>query len=185
MLLEFFGVVSSLLYLFLEIKQKRSMWIVGIVSSAVYAIVFTGKLLYASAGIQIFYILISLYGLKKWYGGVESEEEITVVPSKNIILLSIAASVFTFFSIYLLLRNLSEDPYPMADSFIASMGIIATFWLSKKFIEQWYIWIAVNLFSAFFYLHSTLYLTFALYLIYFAASIAGLMKWRKFRRVLK
>ncbi len=73
MLLEIFGAVSGLLYVWLEIKHKRAMWAVGFVMSASYVVVFGIKGLYASMGLYVYFLVMSVYGWRKWSEQVKSE----------------------------------------------------------------------------------------------------------------
>lgn len=66
MLLEVFGFVTGLIYLFLEIRQKKIMWVVGAISGAAYIIIFMNQRLFANMSIQIYYLLVSIYGWLAW-----------------------------------------------------------------------------------------------------------------------
>ena len=66
MLLELFGVVFGFIYLYLEIKQKQGMWLVGFFMAAVYAVVYWQQEVYASMSFQIYYVLVSIYGFLQW-----------------------------------------------------------------------------------------------------------------------
>lgn len=187
MLLELFGALSALIYLWLEIKQKSQMWIIGIVSGMVYVAVFSTQSLYASAGIQAFFVIMSIYG---WISWSRQRDKLSADPffkrisaGSVIIYLLLTAALTLLLST--LLRLYSNDPYPIADSAIASLSITATLLLSRRYIEQWYLWMIVNAASSLLYLYSSLYLTFVLYIIYFAASVVGIREWRKYGEVLK
>ena len=64
--MEIFGFVSGLLYLILEIKQNKWMWLVNFITAVLYAIIFAQSKLYAAMGLQIYYVLISIYGFIIW-----------------------------------------------------------------------------------------------------------------------
>lgn len=184
MALEIFGVITSLLYLWLEIKQKKYMWIVGAVSALVYSVVFGSKLLFASMGIQLFYVFISIYGWIKWSGEGNSENEIFRKINWKLFLKSLFMTILIFLLLAFILKSYSSDPYPVFDALLASLGVTASIWLSKKYIEQWYLWMLVNLLSAILYRYMNLNPTSLLYVVYFSASVIGYLKWRKFRQVL-
>ena len=65
-LLEYFGVITGFLYLLLEIRQHKAMWVVGFLTSLVYVFVFFFSKIYADMGLNIYYVAISIYGFKKW-----------------------------------------------------------------------------------------------------------------------
>ena len=72
--MEYFGAFSGLLYLFLEIRQHRAMWIVGILTSLFYIFVFFFSKIYADMGLNVYYVAISIYGFRKWTQGKKQEE---------------------------------------------------------------------------------------------------------------
>jgi nicotinamide mononucleotide transporter len=183
--MELFGAISSLIYIWLEAKQSKIMWIIGFISSAVYVAVFAGQRLWAAAGIQLYYVFMSIYGYIQWSSDISEGERYVVHLKRSRALRSGIVAVFIFIILFLILSNFGEDPYPAADSAIAAVSIIATWWLSQRHIEQWYLWIAVNAGSALLYLDMALYPTFVLYLVYLTASVAGLLRWRKFVLTLK
>ena len=72
--LEYFGVLTGLLYLGLEIVQHRAMWIVGFVTSFVYIFVFFFSKFYADMSLNIYYVCISIYGFWQWHKGKAVQE---------------------------------------------------------------------------------------------------------------
>lgn len=82
-LLEYFGVLSGLLYLFLEIRQHRAMWIVGFLTSLVYVFVFFFSKIYADMGLNIYYVVISVYGFWQWTQGKEGKEAATATATRD------------------------------------------------------------------------------------------------------
>ena len=74
-ILEIFGTVTGLLYVWFEIKHSRFMWIVGIVMSVCYIVVFGIESLYASMGLYVYYLGVSVYGWFKWSGNTRLQEK--------------------------------------------------------------------------------------------------------------
>jgi len=66
---EIVGVILSLIYLYLSIKQKVSLWIFGFLSSALYIVVFFQTKFYADMSLQFYYLVISVYGWLNWKMG--------------------------------------------------------------------------------------------------------------------
>ena len=66
LILEIFGTLTGLLYVWLEIKHRRSMWVAGIVMALCYIAVFGVEGLYASMGLYVYYLGMSLYGWVQW-----------------------------------------------------------------------------------------------------------------------
>ena len=182
---EIFGALAGLLYVYLEIRQRRWMWIVGGVSALVYIFVFFRVGLYAAMAFQFYYIVASIYGWKKW--GAESSAESTQLTIKmplkiavvSMILIMIATLLFWF-----ILERIDSDPMPFTDGFIVALSMVATFWVGNRYIEHWYLWFIANSLSIYMYILQELYPTMILYIVFLIASVVGYMKWRKFKRVL-
>lgn len=184
---EIFGALSGFLYVFLEIKQNRYMWIVGGVSALVYTIIFLNSALFASMGLQMWYVGASLYGWVKWRNqsqNIGSDEPLVAVLNKQKAIWSSILSLLGFFLLWFVLSRFSTDPMPGIDAFIASLSMLATYWVANKFIQHWMLWIVIDLFAAYMYFTQGLYITVLLYIAYTLAAVAGLYHWRKFRKVL-
>ena len=195
MLLELFGVVFGFIYLYLEIVQKKGMWLVGFLMAAVYAVVYFQQEVYASMGFQIYYVLVSIYGFLQWGkdkllagAGEVSLQGVPESDTSQIIYRKIPFKVFLFsVLIYaavvsfmvLVLGKFTDDPMPFADSSITVVSAIATFWLSKSYREQWLAWLVVNTFTVTMCLRIGLYPTAVLYFVNAVASIYGYLHWKR------
>lgn len=195
MLLELFGVVFGFIYLYLEIVQKKGMWLVGFLMAAVYAVVYWQQEVYASMCFQIYYVLVSIYGFLQWGNdklkagageaslqGVTESETSQIIYRKmpfKVLLLSVLiyAAVVSF--MVLVLGKYTDDPMPFADSSITVVSAIATFWLSKSYREQWLAWLVVNTFTVTMCLRIGLYPTAVLYFVNAVASIYGYLHWKR------
>ena len=205
MLLELFGVIFGFIYLYLEIKQKQGMWLVGFLMAAVYAVVYWQQEVYASMSFQIYYVLVSVYGFLQWgkdklkagsgdaavsvdssaAGNLSGREDnaghqilyrkITV----KILLLSLSVYAAAVSFMILVLDKYTDDPMPFADSSITVVSAIATFWLSKSYREQWLAWLVVNSFTVVMCARIGLYPTAVLYFVNAAASVYGYLHWKR------
>ena len=99
-------------------------------------------------------------------------------------LISSLVSFVCYFGLTWLLENFTGDPNPRLGAFITTIRMLATYWVTKKHIEHWFLWIIADTLAVFLYIQQGLYATTALYVIYIAAAIAGYIHWRKFPRVL-
>ncbi|MFT3739618.1 MAG: nicotinamide riboside transporter PnuC [Breznakibacter sp.] len=182
---ELTATVLSLVYLYLEIKEKKLLWFFGIVSSALYAWVFFHSHFYADFGLSVYYVVISVYGWVHW--GKMGDN--TGLPIKNITTKTLvgvaAATVLCYLSLLGLLLympeylGLASSALPFVDSFTVAASITATWMLSQKIIQHWYVWILVNAISVAMFGVKGLYFTSGLYVVYTAGSIIGLMTWRR------
>ncbi|MBR5183494.1 MAG: nicotinamide mononucleotide transporter [Bacteroidales bacterium] len=197
MLLEIFGVVFGFIYLYLEIKQKQGMWLVGFLMAAVYAVVYFQQEVYASMGFQIYYVLVSIYGFLQWgkdklNGGAVADGEGLCRNSEKVssqilyrritlkvLMWSLLVYAVSVSFMVLVLGKFTEDPMPFADSSITVVSAIATFWLSKSYREQWLAWLVVNSFTVVMCARIGLYPTAVLYFVNAAASVYGYLHWKR------
>lgn len=184
--LEYFGVVTGLLYLWLEIKQHKAMWVVGFISSLTYVFVFFFSKFYAVMALNVYYVLISVYGFLLWSRrkGQESEvsEDAGIVYYRITLPLALAcglAFVVLFGGIYFVLNDLTDSPVAMGDAFTTSLSIVATWMLARRFIEHWPCWVLINFVSTYLYYSRGLYPTMFLYLCFTILAVFGYYNWKK------
>jgi len=180
--IEVLGALTGLIYLYLEIKQNIWLWPLGIVTSAFYIYVFFTTKFYADMGLQVYYLVISFYGWWHWlYGGGSSETDelpITKTSMKQWFYISLA-SIVLFVLMVFVLKNLTDSPVPFGDAFVTSLSITATWMLARKLIEQWWIWVVVNLVSLVLFIWKGLYPTSILFFFYFTMAVVGYFEWKK------
>lgn len=178
-LLEYFGAFSGLLYLFLEIRQHRAMWIVGILTSLFYIFVFFFSKIYADMGLNVYYVAISIYGFRQWTQGSKQEEILyrTLTPRLCAgVLLAIAA---LFALLHNILYRFTDSPVPVGDAFTTAVGIVATWMVARRIIEHWIFWIVANGVSVWLYYQRGLYPTLFLYTCYTILAAVGWYAWKK------
>ncbi|MDP4209962.1 MAG: nicotinamide riboside transporter PnuC [Bacteroidota bacterium] len=179
--IEFFGVVTGLVYIFFSIRQNIWLWPLGIATSALYIVVFLKARLYADMGLQVYYLLVSLYGWYHWiYGAKEQHrEELPVIStSLQMGLRLVGAGMLMYWPIYFILIKLHSS-LPIFDAFTFVTSIVATWMLARKYIEQWWIWVVTDAIYIGMYIVKGLYLTTALYALYTILAVIGYYEWKK------
>lgn len=179
--IELFGFITGFIYVILEIRQNPLLWPMGIIVSATFGIIFFKSKFYADMGLQAYYILISAYGWYWWLKGTKANGKtlpVSHINPKQIIPL-VTATAFIFICISYVLKTFTDSPLPFWDSFTTSLSITATWMLARKIIEQWHIWMLVNLISAGLYIYKEIYYTAAITFVYFIFSIIGFYEWKK------
>lgn len=188
MWLEWFGVITGLLYLFLEIKQHKWMWIVGFLTSLIYVFVFFSAKIYADMGLNIYYVFISIYGFIEWgrKGRAlprEERKEKEVIVYRHAtpgVLAGVIPAILVLWGIlWYILSHFTDSPIPAGDALSTSIGIVATWMLANYILEHWIFWIGVNFFSVYLYFLRGLYPTMFLYLCYAVLAIVGLYTWKR------
>ncbi len=190
-LLEYFGVLTGLLYLFLEIRQHRAMWVVGFLTSLVYVFVFFFSKIYAYMGLNIYYVAISIYGFWQWTrksgtgtsGTGEAAATQEAILYRNMtprLFAGISFAILALFALlYYVLHHFTDSPIPVGDAFTTAVGIVATWMLARRIIEHWIFWIIVNCVSVYLYYLRGLYPTMFLYICYAVLAAIGLYTWKK------
>lgn len=186
--IEIIAAVIGLTYLFLEYKASVWLWPVGILMSLFYVGIFFHGKFYADAAIYLYYIGANIYGLLVWTQSrhnqlsnneIQTEElPITHTP-KKIIPTLIAISLCLWAVLYFVLKYYTDSPIPAGDSFTTALSIVATWMLAKKYLEQWILWIVVNLVSTILYFWKGLYPTGILFVVYVVVAVLGYFRWRK------
>ena len=190
--MELFTLVTGIIYMILEIRHHRFMWVVGVLTSAAAMWVFFRQGLYASFGLNTYYLITAFVGLWHWTRdsrrlAVEenvAEDEVIVLNrlSLKTVLLSLAFSVAGLFALAWVM-DLVENPMSYLDSAVTVLSIVATWWLVKSYIEQWWLWILADTLSTILCLTQGMWWMAVLYAAYTASAFIGLIYWRRHGRV--
>lgn len=190
LILQIAGVLLGVLYLWLEYRADIRLWIVGLVMPLVHGILYFQKGLYADCSMQVYYILAGLYGWIVWYRAshrgaaasntTDKTAAARIVPTPlRIVPALIGVYAAAHAALYLLLTRLTDSTVPFWDSLTTALAIVAMWMLSRKYTEQWLVWLAVDLITVGLYFHKGIPLTAGLYLLYSAMAVAGYLRWRR------
>lgn len=184
--IEVLGALTGLIYLYFSINQIIWLWPLGLVTSGLYIYVFYHSGLFADMGLQVYYLLISLYGWHHWLTGgknktnVDHKSELPVSSLRPIyigilILITISMTVL----LGLLLSEIKNSSIPYWDAFTTSGSIVATWMLARKYIQNWIFWIIIDFVAMGTYIYKGLYPTVILFLVYTLMAFIGYRKWKK------
>jgi len=178
---EVLGVVFSVLYLWLSIRQNILLWPAGMISAVLYMAVFFQSKFYADMGLNAYYFFISIYGWMLWSKGGGKGKKIRPVSRirwKTGLILGIVTAV-SFLGIALVLDNYTDSPIPYWDALTTALSFTATWMLARKILEHWIVWIVVDTISMALYLYRGLYPTMILFAIYTSMAVIGYIEWKK------
>ena len=178
--IELLGFLSALIYIYFSIKQNILLWPWGIITSALYVVVFFTSKLYADMALNVYYVIISIYGWYSWKYSNNNTSELAIsklTPKVFIILLLITLILFIIFSF--VLKIYTDSTIPFGDAFITAGSVIATWMLTRKILEQWLFWIVVDFTSMAIYFYKELYFTVILFAVYTVLAIIGYIEWKK------
>lgn len=201
--LDFFGwleiaaVFVGLAYVVLEVLKSNAMWTLCIVSALMNIAVYLHNAFSAMALLQVYYIVTSVYGIVQWRklnslekssdGSSAGEETLRIVrPSRKVILISLAVAVALTALLWPVFNRIDHasgaEPYPgqvLLDTSMAVLSMIAMYWVSRSYLENWYLWILINAVSVAMFLFGGLYWMAALYGCYLVTAFIGLRHWRR------
>ncbi|MDE6437054.1 MAG: nicotinamide riboside transporter PnuC [Muribaculaceae bacterium] len=181
MVIEIIGFLLGLLYLWWEYHADRRMWIVGLVMPCISMWVYYTKGLYADFAMNIYYLVMALYGFTAWSRHLKKDKPELPIRhmSGRVILGTLGAFIPVYALIAAWLVFLTDSNVPYADAFTTAMSIVATWALARKYIEQWIMWVLVDAVCTGLYIYKGIYFYSALYAIYTVVAILGYRKWLK------
>jgi nicotinamide mononucleotide transporter len=177
--LEPLAVATGIISVYLSVRQNIWSWATALVNVSLYFFVFRAANLYADMGLQVFYFVLSVYGWYEWLYGGEKRTELKVsrvTPKVAGILLAITvAGVATLDAV---LRH-TPDTVPFLDSVTSTASIVGQWMMTRKILENWTVWIGVNVLSIGMYVYKGLDQTAGLYAGFLVLAIMGYIKWRR------
>ena len=184
-LLETSGVITGILCVYLAAKNKIFSWPFAIISVIIYVFIFWDAKLYADMGLQVYFLIMNFYGWYYWSRKDDSKKtHVTSINSREIIFSVIGIVVFTavlgFF-----LYNGTDASFPFIDSFCTACSLVAQIFLARKVMENWLIWIFVDIIYVGVYLAKDLHLTAGMYALYIYIAAIGYLEWRREFRLQK
>lgn len=194
---EIFSLVTGVIYVLLEVRQKNAMWILGMLTSAATVYVFFEQGLYASSALNVYYFVIAFWGLYQWrkdagklasLNGASSCEDghdsihLTRLPAATV-WWSLAVVLFGT-ALLVSVMDLLEDSMSVMDASVAVLSAIATWWLGRSYLQQWFLWIAADVLTMAMCLSQGLYFMTVLYAAYTAVAVYGYFYWKRCGRYL-
>ena len=184
--LDIVTTVLGLAYILLEYRASIWMWAVGFAMQTLGIVLYYQKGLYADCGMEFYYLTMTVYGYWKWKthpqplsvegGGIKS-----LLPSLNRERLGVGLLIIAtiWAAIYWLLVTFTNSNVPLADSFTTALSIVGIWALAHKYLEQWFIWIVVDVVTSVLYFYKDIPFKASLYALYVIIAIFGYIKWRK------
>jgi nicotinamide mononucleotide transporter len=178
--LDIVTTVLGLAYILLEYRASIWMWAVGFAMQALGIVLYYQKGLYADCGMEFYYLAMTVYGYWKWIHGTASKEALPIrhFPRRLVFpWIMIIAVIWAI--IYWLLITFTNSNVPLADSFTTALSIVGIWALAHKYLEQWFIWIAVDAVTCVLYFYKDIPFKASLYALYVIIAIMGWRKWNK------
>ena len=152
----------------------------------IYLYVYYQAGLYADFGINIYYLVIALYGWLAWRynfslrGKRADSNELSISHINRLTFLRLFLLFLAVWAVisYILI-HFTNSTVPFTDAFTTALSIVGMYMLARKYIEQWWVWLVVDVVSSALYIYKELYFTAALYALYAIIAIFGYRKWKQ------
>lgn len=179
---ELLGFVLGVATVYLVAKANIWTFPVGILQCAFFFILFLEAKLYADMWLQVFFIVIQVFGWWAWLKAGPNRTKLIVKNASGLVLGATAVGILIFAYLMVPVLHEAHGAYPVADSTTTGLSVAAQFLLSFKLIENWYLWIAADIVYIPLYFVKSLYFTSILYVIFMAICVMGLRHWKRVQR---
>ncbi len=179
---EMLAVFLSVSYLILAIKQSLWCWPAAFISTLIYSILFFDASLLMDSALNIFYLVMAIYGWYSWkYGNVKNQnidlEISTYGLTKNLQI--ILGLIVLSLGLGYIMANYTSADYAYLDTFTTVFAIFTTYTLTKKVLENWLYWIVIDSVSIYIYINKGFYLTAVLFALYTILAFVAYNNWKK------
>lgn len=170
-----FGIIS----VYLSVRQNIWSWPTAIVNVGLYTFVFYQSRLYADMGLQVVYVVISFYGWYQWLYGGKGHTELQVSRTSRRLGIALAGiGIVSTFLLGTLLHRTTNAALPYLDSATTSTSLVAQWMMTKKLLENWLVWVAVDVVYIGMFIYKHLYVTSLLYFVFLVLSVMGYRQWK-------
>jgi nicotinamide mononucleotide transporter len=177
---EIAAAAVTLLAVYLTARQVIWCWPLAIVSVAMYGVVFFHAKLYADMGLQAVYLVLAAYGWWAWLHGGADRAELhvsKVAAGVGVLVTTIGAAGGA--GLGLVLDRWTDAALPFMDSTLSSLSVVAQWMQTRKLLEAWLLWIAVDVSYVGMFVFKGLIVTAGLYAVLLCLAVLGYWKWRQ------
>ena len=180
--LDILTTILGLIYIWLEYRASIALWFVGVIMPALDIYLYWSHGLYGDSGMACYYTLAALYGFYVWkFKKTRKKKEplpIIKMPRDKYL----PVTVFFFIAwgtIYYILIRWTNSTVPVLDSFTNALSFVGLWALARKYIEQWFFWMVVDVVCAVLYVQKGIPFKAGLYGLYVVIAVMGYFKWKQ------
>ena len=182
--LEMLACVMAIVMVVANWRVNPLAWPLAMGSSLLYALLFADSKLYGEASLQIFFVVLAFWGWWQWLRGRGSDGKslkVRTLPTRSR-WLALLATLVAWPLLGLLLDRMTDSDVPYLDALPTVASITGQILLGRKFVENWMVWVAVNVVSVALFAHKGLWLTVGLYVLFAAMALQGWRTWQTLAR---
>ena len=180
--LDLFTTVLGLIYIWLEYRAHIALWVVGIIMPALDVWLYWSHGLYGDAGMACYYTLAALYGFCIWkFKKTKKKKEplpIIHMPGKKYLPVAVCFLAAWAATYYILIRW-TNSTVPLLDAFTNALSFVGLWALARKYVEQWFFWIVVDVVCTVLYVQKGIPFKAGLYALYVVIAVFGYFKWKR------
>ncbi|KQQ96794.1 nicotinamide riboside transporter PnuC [Massilia sp. Leaf139] len=163
----------------LNIRQNHWAWLFSIASSATYAVVFFDARLYGDSGLQLVFIAASGWGWWQWLRGTAETRLVVTRLTPTGWAWALAGWAGAFLILSWFLRTYTNTDVPHIDGFLTAGSLVGQLLLARKKVENWHVWLVVDVLYVGLYIYKDLHVTAVLYAVFVLLAARGLQAWSK------
>ena len=175
--LELVSFLLAVTTVLLNIRQNHWAWLFSIASSATYAVVFFDARLYGDSGLQLVFIAASLWGWTQWLRGAGETRLVVTRLSRAGWLWALAGWGLGYLALSWFLRHHTNTDVPHIDGFLTAGSLVGQLLLARKKVENWHVWLVVDVLYVGLYIFKDLHVTAVLYAVFVLLAARGLRAW--------
>ena len=179
-LLESAAVLFGIVSVYLSVRENIWSWPTAIVNVTLYIFVFHRARLYADMALQVVYIGISVYGWYEWLHGGRGKSRLAVsrgTPRLAVVLSGIG--IVAAATLGILLARYTNASLPYLDATTTTTSLIAQWMMARKILENWLVWVTVDVVYIGMFVYKSLILTAGLYAVFLVLSLMGYLQWKR------
>lgn len=179
--LELIAALLGVLSVWMVVRRQIWAFPVGIVMVCLYAVIFYQAKFYADMALQGVYVIMQVQGWYLWSKSPRAADDRILVRRLRgeQWALTAALALFGTLAIGYYLQQHTDAALPYVDALTTSVSLLAQWWMNTKYLENWLLWIAVDVVYLFQYSYKALYLTTGLYAVFLVLAVIGYREWRR------
>jgi nicotinamide mononucleotide transporter len=177
---EAFGFVTGVANVWLVTRQSLWSWPLGVLNALFYMVVFARTGLYSDTGLQVVYFVLSLYGWWHWSRGDATHAPLPVTRTPVRLAGMLAAIILgTWVALAQITSRIPGAALPWLDAILVAISLVAQWMMTRKLLENWLLWIAVDVVYIGLFINRGLPLTAILYTVFLGLAVLGYVMWRR------
>ncbi len=180
LILQLVATVTGILCVYLQTREKILAWPFGIVSVTISVYIFAQSGLYSDVILHLVYVVLNIYGWWNWAARRQSDSAnapITILTRQGWIIWSITIVIGTGL-LGALMGHYTDASVPYFDAFTTVGSLVAQYLLAKKVLQNWSLWILVDIVAINVYIYKEIYIIAFLFFVYLLLCIKGHFDWK-------